>query len=196
MLYICHEEKTISFSGCWLPSAKFLLLTGLAEGTITGGARTEQAVVTFMQASPSSPWGWLSQWLLWPQAAAAHLSGSGDKRFSMWCSGFLTCLLLTRLCLISSLRHFFLLSLLCYFPSAVAFLPTTHLHFFPFLFLFLFYLPYFSYFSLLPNHTHHFLPFWFFSQGLNHSSSVCEAVCMAQSNLPQSEAISCGRWPS
>lgn len=43
-------RKVLSHSVCWLPSAKFLLLRGLAEEVITGVAWLAQAAVSFMAA--------------------------------------------------------------------------------------------------------------------------------------------------
>lgn len=149
----------------------------------------------FHAGLPPAP-GWLSQWLLWPQAAAAPLSGFGDKGFSTWCLGFLLgCFWLP---FAWSHRQFFLLSLSVISLWLLLFLLP--------LILISFHFSSFSSFSFpvslaflscfLPKCMHHFLAFWSFSEGLDHSRSICMAICVAQSHLPQLRVLCWGWWPS
>lgn len=198
MLYACQDEKTISFSICGLPSAKFLLLTRTAEGAITGVARTEQAAVPFTQGSlqppgvaepvtPAAAGSSCSFVRVWGarasprDAQASRLSAFDFPLLDLFSQTlfFTLSLFAVSLWRLLSLLPLIFISL-CFFPFSSFSFPV------PLVFLS----------CLLPNHVHYLLPFWSFSQGLNHSSCVCVAICMAQSHLPQLGALSWGGWSS
>lgn len=159
----------------WLPGAKFVLGMGTA-----GVAWMGRAAASFTESSLQPQDGW-----------AGDYSGHGQPLF-LWESfgvrpRFLTCFCLFFSCFWLALAWPPLSDTFSHscFRSTAAFALTTHLRFVPFLPFFLFWLPCFSRFSLLlPNHSPRF-PLQIISQGLNHSSSICMAICTVQRFLTE-----------
>lgn len=175
MLYVCHEEKTIPFAGCWLPSAKFCCYQEWQKGPSQSDPDRANSSVLHagLPAGPGGGWasdsGALGQLLLLCQGTGVSFS-----RDAQACH--------------SSTFDFLLLHLSHTFSPIVSLL-------FPFGSCFPYYslcsfLPISSPFSLLPSLFLWLFPLAFcqttcttfsfsgyFSQGLNHSSSVCLAIC-------------------
>lgn len=175
----------------WLPGAKLMLWTGAAEGAIAGVAWTGWAAASFTESS------------LQPQDGRGRGSCGHRQPLLLWesfvvraspCDAQVSYLSAFDFPLLDLLSQTLSLAVSLLFPFCSCFC-SYHSSSFrsisP-----LFWLPCFSCFSLLlPNHSPHF-PLQIIFQGLNHSSSVCMDICMAQSHLLQHGVLGWGTWSS